>query len=83
MGIVDRPTKIAVISKGQYEGADILLDHVDMQIKDKPKLLCIVLDAMQELKPLNDVVEQMNKWKAKDMNSLQGDHSKNICTLTC
>ena len=82
MRIVDRPTKIAVISKGQYKGADILLDHIDMKVKDKPRLLCTVLHAMQELEALKDVVEQMDKWKAKFMNTLQGDHSKKICTLT-
>ena len=83
MRIVDRPTKIAVISKGQYKGADILLDHVDMKVNDKPRLLRTILDAMRELEALKDVVEQMDKWKAKDMNTLQGDDNRNICTLTC
>ena len=80
MRIVDRPTKNAVISKGQYKGADILLDHVEMKVNDKPQFLCNVLLAMQELEVLKHVVQQMEKWKAKDMNTLQGNHNKNMST---
>ena len=83
MRIVDRLTKIAVTSKGQYKGADIVQDYVEKKVNDKPRLLRTVLDAMRELEALKDVVDQMDKWKAKGMNTLPGDHNKNICRLTC
>ena len=65
--IVDRPTKTLVLSNGGYKGADILLDHVEMRVDNKPKILQIVLKAMQELEALKDIVEQMENWKEEDM----------------
>ena len=46
--VIDRPTKISVISKGGYEGADALLDHVEMKVESKPRILPTVLEAMKE-----------------------------------
>ena len=67
--IVDRATKIAVISKGGYEGADTLLDHVEIRVDNNPQLLHTVLEAMRELKALKDVVEQIDNWKGDQMST--------------
>ena len=42
--VIDRPTKISVISKG----GDALLDHVEMKVESKPRILPTVLEAMKE-----------------------------------
>ena len=65
--IVDRATKIAVMSKGGYEGADTLLDHVETRVDNNPELLHTVLEAMRELEALKDVVEQMDNWKREQI----------------
>ena len=75
--IIDRPTKNLVISNGGYKGADILLDHVEMRVDNKPKILQSVLKAMQELEALKDIVEQMENWKEEDVTG------EVICATVC
>ena len=65
--IIDRRTKISVISKGGYKGADILLDHVEMKVESKPSILPTILKAMKEHESLVDIVEQMENWEGEDM----------------
>ena len=57
--IVDRSTKTAVVSKGGYKGADILLDFVEMKLDNNPEILESVLEAMQENESLKEIVWQI------------------------
>ena len=59
--IVDRPTKIAVMSKGGYKGADTLLDHVEMRVDNNPEVLITVFEAMRENTALKDITEQLER----------------------
>ena len=65
--IIDRPTKTSVISKGGYEGADALLDHVEMKVESNPHILPTILKAMKEHESLVDIVEQMENWEGEEM----------------
>ena len=66
--IVDRHTKNLVVSTGGYRGAEILLNHVEVRVKNKPQILHTILTAMQEQEALKDIVEQMKKWKRKQIS---------------
>ena len=57
--IVDRPTKIDVMSKGGYKGADTLLDHVETRVNNNPQILIDVFEAMRENTALKDITEQL------------------------
>ena len=59
--IVDRSTKIAVMSKAGYKGADTLLDYVEMRVDNNPKILRAVFEAMSECEPLKGIVYQMER----------------------
>ena len=63
MQIVDRLTKIAIMSQGGYAGADALLDYVEMRVDNKPTILQSVFEAMQENESLEEIVQQIKaKW---------------------
>ena len=70
--IIDMPTKTSVSSKGGYEGADILLDHVRMKVESKPHILQTVLKAMKEHVSLVDIVEKMENWEGEHTQILSG-----------
>ena len=59
--IVDRPTKIDIMSKGGYIGADTLLDHVETRVDNNPQVLITVFEAMRENTALKDITEQLEK----------------------
>ena len=59
--IVDRPTKIDVMSKGGYKGADTLLDHVETRVDNNSQILITFLEAMRENTALKDITEQLER----------------------
>ena len=45
--IIDQDTKIFVTRTGGNEGADILLDHIEMKVKLNPDCLHVLLELME------------------------------------
>ena len=59
--IIDRETKIAVSRKKGYEGADILMDRVEIKIDQSPTSLVIVLQVMAKVEILKHILEKIQK----------------------
>ena len=59
--IIDAPTKIEVLRKNGFHGADILLNLVRLKVDLKPKYLETVLMAMRPLTALQDIAEKMEQ----------------------
>ena len=59
--IIDMKVKIDVRNKGGYDGADILLTHVQMKIEQSPEHLDTVQKAMENEQFLDEIVKKMKK----------------------
>ena len=57
--IIDAPTKIEVLRKKGFHGADVLLNVVRLKVDLKPIYLETVLMAMKPLTALQDIAENM------------------------
>ena len=66
--IIDIHTKSLVTTKGGYEEANTLLDHIKLKVDSKPEILPTVFEAMREHETLKDIVEKMEKWQGEDKN---------------
>ena len=67
--IIDAPTKIEVLCKKGFYGADVLLNVVRLKVDLKPIYLETVLMAMKPLTALQDIAENMEL-------ELQNGHGK-------
>ena len=59
--IIDMTIKIDVHNKGGYNGADILLSHVQMKIEQSPEHLDTVQKAMENEQFLDEIIKKMKK----------------------
>ena len=59
--IIGTNIKIDVLSKKGYNGADILLTHVQMSIEQSPKQLDTIQKAMENEQFLDEIVKKMKK----------------------
>ena len=59
--VIDRDVKIEVIRKGGSIGADILLTHVEMMIKQNPEHRDVVQKAMEKQQFLHEITEKMKR----------------------
>ena len=60
-GIIDISTKIDVLKKGGFTGADILFTHVQMKIEHSPELLDIIQQALENEQFLDGIVKKMKR----------------------
>ena len=73
--IIDRETKIAVSRKKGYEGADLLMDRVEIKIDQSPTSLVIVLQVMAKVEILKHILEKIHnkrdatRLEAEDMET--------------
>ena len=67
VNIINRDTKISVTRTGGKEGADILLDHIEMKIEQKieqnPDCLHVVLEIMENDEYLRHIVKKIKGEK--------------------
>ena len=59
VNIINRDTKISVIRIGGKEGADILLDHIEMKVEQNPDCLQVVLKLMENDEYLRHIVKKI------------------------
>ena len=59
--IIDKPTKLEVCRMKGSEGADILMENVEMKIEQNHECLLIVLQIMKNQECLHDVVRRMRE----------------------
>ena len=64
--IIDMNIKIDVRNKEGYDGADILLTHVQMKIEQSPEHLDTVQKAMENEQFLDEIVKKMKKESMKE-----------------
>ena len=57
--IIYRDTKISVTRKCSKEGADTLLDHIEMVIEQNPDCLHVVLELMENDEYLRHIVKKI------------------------
>ena len=73
--IIDRETKIAVSRKKGHEGADLLMDRVEIKIDQSPTSLVIVLQVMAKVEILKHILEKIQnkrdttRLEAEDMET--------------
>ena len=66
--IIDRDTKISVTRKGSKEGADTLLDHIEMLIEQNPDCLHVVLELMEDDEYLRHIVTKiMGEYEGEEI----------------
>ena len=58
-GLIDANTKASILRKLGHEGADKLMDILEMKVDAKPERLEVVLGIMSQEEPLRDVVMSM------------------------
>ena len=61
--IIDQHTKIHVCCVKGFEGADILMDHVETKVDQNPECLDVVLQIMEKHESLCNVVRRMRRGK--------------------
>ena len=59
--VIDRDVKIEVIRKGGSIGADILLTHVEMKIKQNPEHRDVVQKAMEKEHFLHEITQKIKR----------------------
>ena len=59
--IIDNPTKLEVRRVKGFEGADILMEHVELKVEQNHECLGEVLEIMENEECLCDVVKRMNE----------------------
>ena len=59
VNIIDRDTKISVNRTGGKEGADTLLDHIEVKIEQNPDCLQVVLQLMENHEYLCNIVKKI------------------------
>ena len=59
--IIDKPTELKVRRIKGSEGADILMENVEMKIEQNHEYLLIVLQIMEKQEYLHDVVKRMRE----------------------
>ena len=57
--IIDRQTRISVDRQGGLAGAGVPLDHIDMKVDQRPKLLYVVLEEMASEENLRHIVKKI------------------------
>ena len=58
--IINKATKISVIRTGGTEGADELLNHIELKVEQNPDCLDVVLKIMKNDEYLCHIVKKMN-----------------------
>ena len=72
--IIDRQTRISVDRQGGLAGASVLLDHIDMKVTQKPKLLYVVLEEMESEETLRHIVKKIKgESDSEDEERVSGD----------
>ena len=56
VGMIDISTKSAVLRKLGHEGADKLMDMLEMKVDAKPERLSVIVDVMMQEEALRDVL---------------------------
>ena len=64
--IIDMNIKIDVRNKGGFDGADILLTHVQMKIEQSPEHLDIVQKALENEQFLDEIVKKMKRESTQE-----------------
>ena len=75
--IIDQHTKIDVRRVKGFEGADILMDYVEMNVDQNPECLDVVLQIMEKHESLCNLVRRMRKG-----NIIQCCKKLYFCTYT-
>ena len=57
--IINKETKISVIRTGGTEGADELLNHIELKVEQNPDYLHVVLELMENDEYLRDIVKKI------------------------
>ena len=59
VGMIDISTKSAVLRKMGHEGADKLMDMLEMKVDAKPERLSIIVEVMMQEEALRDVLKDL------------------------
>ena len=71
--IIDRSTKLSVERKGGQSGASVLLDHVELKVEQKPKLLNVVLEIMESEENLCYIAKEIKGESDSDEETVPSD----------
>ena len=73
--IIDRQTRISVDRQGGLAGASVLLDHIDMKVSQRPKLLYVVLEEMESEETLRHIVKKIKgESDSEDEETAASEH---------
>ena len=75
VGMIDISTKSAVLRKLGHEGADKLMDMLEMKVDAKPERLSVIVDVMMQEEALRDVLGDLAGGKIPSANSRETNSS--------
>lgn len=81
LGLIDATTKSAILRRLGHEGADMLMDLLEMKVDSKPERLQLILETMVQDQSLRDVFEDVIDIKDKGDPPQHGNAGTKACVI--